>query len=198
MTDKNRPTEAELQEGANAAGAKTAETGSSAVAKAGGLTTKHIVLILGALVIVCAAVIIAVLLLRAEKPAQGGVPIVDESNISDIMAEIDEKVARGMFETHMNTRWSFPDGKSPSSNAVMGNAPANNFSFWFTVTLADTGELVYTSSLLPVGSELESIVLDKDLDAGTYAAIVTIHMVDDEGAEVESNMGINITLIVSG
>jgi methionine-rich copper-binding protein CopC len=47
-----------------------------------------------------------------------------------------------------------------------------------------------------VGSQVAEIVLDKDLEAGTYPALLTVHMVEEDGAEVESNMGFNITLIV--
>jgi hypothetical protein len=101
-----------------------------------------------------------------------------------------------MFETHMNTIWSFRDGHSPSHDAVMGNAAGNNFPFYFTVTL-DTGEVIFTSGLLPLGTQIDGILLDRALDAGTYPAVVNIHMIDD-GVPVETNMGINITLIIEG
>jgi hypothetical protein len=168
---------------------------------ASGLTTKRIILILGALVIVCAAVIVAIMLLRstsdisAEQSPLGNL-VIDESNIDAIGAEIEEKVAKGMFETHMNTTWTFPDGESASSNAVMGNAASNNYPFYFTVTLSDTGEIVYTSSLLPVGTVIKEIVLNKDLDKGVYPAVVGINMVDENGEAVENNMGINISVII--
>jgi hypothetical protein len=164
-----------------------------------GLTTKHIILILGSLVIVCTAVVITILLLRqpiSQETTPNGVPVINKSNLASIEADIGEKVAEGMFETHMNTNWEFPDGKSASSNAVMGNSASNQYPFWFTVTLDDTKEIVYTSSLLPLGTQLEEIKLEKELKKGTYPAAVTIHMVDEKGVEVESNMGFNITLVV--
>ncbi|MDR1961319.1 MAG: hypothetical protein LBQ16_03460 [Gracilibacteraceae bacterium] len=174
-----------------------------AAVPAKGLTTKKIILILGALVIICATVVVTVLLLRDPGTTDiqaslvpAGAPVVDESNINEITGEIKEKVARGMFETHMNTTWSFPDGASASGDAVMGNAASNNYPFWFTITLSGTNEIVYTSSLLPVGTQLAEIVLDKDLAAGTYPAVLTVHMVDEEGAEVEGNMGFGIALII--
>jgi hypothetical protein len=159
-----------------------------------GLATKHIVLILGSLVIICGAVV-AVILLRPGESATAGTPVIDESNLNDIVREMEEKVAKGMFETHMNTTWTFPDGKSPSSDAIMGNAPSNNYPFWFEVAAGAAG-VVYTSSLLPVGSQIAEIVLDQNLDPGTYPAVLTLHMVEEDGAEVESNMGFNITLVV--
>ena len=169
-----------------------------------GLTGKHVALILGALVIVAAAVVI-VFLLRpvpeeialAETNPPTGARLITEANVLEIGREIEERVARGMFETHMNVDWSFPDGRSPSSNAVMGNSINNNFPFYFTVTLSDTGEVVFTSGLLPLGTEIAEIVLDTPLSAGTYNAVVNVHMIDDDGEPVDSNMGFNITLSIA-
>lgn len=135
------------------------------------------------------------LLRPAEEVAANTMPVVDESNIATIEREINDKVEKGMFETHMTTTWTFPDSKSPSSDAVMGNSASNNYPFWFTVTLPD-GEVVYTSSLLPIGTEIAEIVLEQELAAGTYPAVLGIHMVDENGEEIESNMGFNITLVI--
>ena len=160
-----------------------------------GLTTKKIILIFGSLVIICAAIIIAILLLR-DKP-EAVIPVANASNIEQIQGEVKDKVAKGMFMTHMNTTWTFADGKSASSDAVMGNSTGNSYPFWFTVTLADTDEVIYQSGLLPVGNQLSEIKLDRDLDKGTYPAVVNIQMVEESGEEVDSNMGFNITLIVT-
>jgi hypothetical protein len=173
-------------------------------AEKSGLTGKHVALILGSVAIVSVAVVIIILLTRSKEVTQmyippnnvpGGAMLVTEENILDIEREVDEKVTLGMFETHMNTTWIFPDGRSPSSNAVMGNSPKNNFAFWFTVTLPD-GEVLFTSGLLPVGMEIAEIKLDRSLAAGTYNAVVTINMVQDDGTPVESNMGINVEIII--
>jgi hypothetical protein len=175
----------------------------STTAKAGNsLTTKRIVLILGALVIVCATIIIAIIILRSQEAsiASGPLPlgnlVVDESNLEAIGKEIEEKVAKGMFETHMNTAWTFPDGSSASTDAIMGNAPSNRYPFWFEVALSDTGAIVYTSSLMPIGTQLQEIKLNTDLSKGVYNALLTIHMIDEDNAEIESNVGFNITLII--
>jgi hypothetical protein len=79
----------------------------------------------------------------------------------------------------------------------MGNAAANNFPFWFTVTL-DDGREVYSSSLLPVGTSLKEIVLGEDLDAGIYPAILNINMIDpdNDNEPIETNAAFNITLII--
>jgi hypothetical protein len=162
-----------------------------------GLQTKHIILILGGLLILAAAVVAVIVLTREEAPAEfGDIPVIDQDNLADVEEEIREKVEKGMFATHMNTMWTFPDGKSPSDDAVMGNSAANTYPFWFEVTVGD--EVLFKSDLLPVGTQIKDIVLTKDLDAGEYPAVVNIHMVDDtnNNEPIESNMGFNITLVI--
>jgi hypothetical protein len=126
----------------------------------------------------------------------GGVPLIDENNVAEIQELIEEKVAKGMFETYMNTTWRFPDGKSASSNAVMGNSGANAYPFWFDVALKDTEEVVYTSSLLPVGTTIKQIVLAEALDKGEYDAIVRIHMVDENNEPLDTNTAFSATIVV--
>lgn len=167
------------------------------------MQTKHIVLILGVAAIVCASIVAAFVLTRpSEEPlAVAGrtpLPMINEDNIDEINAAIAEKVKKGTFETHFTTTWQFPDGKSASSDAVMGNSVNNTYPFWFEVILDDTNETVYSSDLLPVGAAVKEIVLTKDLDAGTYTATLYVHLIDDtnNNEPIESNMGFSITIIV--
>lgn len=168
------------------------------------LTGPKAALILGSLFIVSAAVVVLVLALRGdgaesvviEAPRIAGTPIVTADNLDTIVQETRERVRRGMFQTHMNTTWTFPDGYSPSTNAVMGNAANNNYPFWFTVTVQETDEVVFTSGLMPLGTQLSEITLDTPLPAGTYRAVVSINMIDDEGVPVDNNVGLGVTLIV--
>jgi len=134
--------------------------------------------------------IIEVYTFRQPLPGAG----IAGENIAPIQREAEQKVDRGMFETHMNTTWVFPNGSSPSANAVMGNSPSNNFPFWFTVTLHETGETVLTSEILPVGTEMSEIILDTALPSGEYPAVVHFNMIDEAGIIIDGNMGINITL----
>jgi hypothetical protein len=163
-----------------------------------GLQTKHTILILGVLLILAAAIVAVIVLTREESPnaAVSGIPVINSDNLADVEEDIRAKVEKGMFATHMNTEWTFPNGESPSVDAVMGNSAANTYPLWFEVTV--DGETVFTSDLLPVGTQIKEIILDKDLDAGEYEAILSIHMVDDtkNNEPIESNMGFNITLYI--
>jgi hypothetical protein len=158
-----------------------------------------VVLILGALAITAAAAVAAIVLTRSAEKTQLPVSnaplgnlVIDDSNVEDIKAQVEEKVSRGMFETHMNTVWNFPDGKSASTDAVMGNSANNRFPFWFEVKADD--DIVYTSSLLPVGSQVKEIKLLKNLSKGSYNATVYVHMVDENGEPVDSSVGFSVTL----
>jgi len=174
------------------------------------LTINQVILILGIVAIIAIAVVAAVVLTR-PKPSDNspdnitdinsgykpiGNLIVDEDNLAEIEREVSERVAKGRFETHMNTTWTFPDGKSASTDAVMGNSVNNNYPFWFEIVLPGTEEPIFTSSLLPVGSQLAEIKLDTPLEQGEYQATIYVHMVDENNEPVESNMGFSITLKV--
>jgi hypothetical protein len=196
MTNENSPNENNMNENKSNENKASENNPPKDTGVAKGLTTQKTILILGAIIIICAAIVMIFVLTRDSEPEPVGTRVIDENNLAEITAEIEEKVAKGMFETHMTTTWVFPDGESPASDAVMGNSPNNNYPFWFELILPGTGEVIYTSSLLPLGSQIEEILLEKDLDAGTYSANLQIHMIEEDGSEVESNMGFNITLIV--
>jgi hypothetical protein len=170
-----------------------------------GLTGVQLAAILGSVAIVAAAaVVIVVLVLGGGEPevvylpaaTPGRTHVINEENVRDIMEDIHAKVELGMFMTHMNTVWTFRDSDAPSHDAVMGNSASNNFPFWFTVTLLSTGDIIFTSGLLPLGSQIAEIKLDTDLPAGTHEAYVSIHLVDNDGNPIDASMGINITLII--
>ncbi len=162
-----------------------------------GLSNQAVILIIVIGILICGTVIAVVLLLGREEPqpaVTGRNPILTADNYLEIQQEVADRVDKSMFETYMNTTWRFPDGESASSNAVMGNSDANNFPFYFTVTLEGETEPIFTSGLLPLGTRIGEIVLDRDLEQGTYPAVVHIHMVDDDGVLLEGNMGFNIAL----
>ena len=168
-----------------------------------GLTGKHVALILGLFLILAAAAVIIVFLLRPAPQielAATGVPtgnyIVTEANVTSIRDTLQAEIDRGMFSTFMNTTWTFPNGNSPSIDAVMGNSERNKFPFWFTLTLYGTDEVIYTSGLLPVGTRLAEIILDVPLPQGIYSAVVDINMIDDDGIQVETDLGLGITLVI--
>jgi hypothetical protein len=158
------------------------------------LSGKQVALILGTLVIVAGTIIAIVLLTRPKEAAVNR--IIDDANVNEIQEDMQSRVDQGMFETYMTTSWTFPNGEAASSDAVMGNSVNNNYPFWFELLLSDTGEVLFESGLLPVGTTIESITLNKDLPAGTYRATVAVHLMDENGDPIDSNAAFNVTLKV--
>ena len=60
----------------------------------------------------------------------------------------------------------------------------------------DTGELIYTSDAVPVGSKIEHAALDVELPAGTYECTAMFHNLDPVSGEIIGTAGaiINITI----
>lgn len=129
----------------------------------------------------------------AEKALERG--FVDEDSVTDIMEEMADKVAEGMFECKMTTTWTFENAASVSPNAYVANVENNLHTLYFDVYDNSTNELLYSSPMLPVGTELNNIKLDKELPAGEYDAVVMYTLVDEDYEEV-STVGFDITISV--
>lgn len=167
-----------------------------------------IIIVVAFLILLTALITCIVLLLtrQKEEPAQEpqSAPrstvldrgFVDEDNAGDIMDEMTDKVSKGMFECKMTTAWTFDDGKSASPNAYVANVENNLYTLYFDVYEESTNELLYSSPMLPVGTELKNFKLDKELAAGEYDAVVMYTMVDENLEEV-SSVGFKVTISVS-
>ena len=154
-------------------------------------------MIIIACVVLCAALVVCVvLLLQKTKPKELDRGFVDESNKDTVMEDMGDKVAEGMFECKMTTSWVFEDGKSESPNAYVANVENNLHTIYFDVYEKATEELLYSSPMLPVGTELDNIKLEKELQKGEYDAVVMYTLVDEDNEEV-STVGFDITISVN-
>jgi hypothetical protein len=61
--------------------------------------------------------------------------------------------------------------------------------------LADTEENIYSSPVLPIGSHLEDITLDKELEDGTYDCVMTYTLVDEDQNPL-SSVRVSLTIVV--
>ena len=120
---------------------------------------------------------------------------VDENNADTIMSDLSEKLEEGMFECRMSTHWTFEDAASASSNSYVANVESNQHALYFDVYEDQTEELLYSSPILPVGSEIRGIKLDKELPAGDYDAIVMYTLVNEAYEEV-STVGFRVKISV--
>lgn len=168
---------------------------------------RRVIIILAFVVLLAALAVCIVLLLSkkddgpeevTEKSAAAEAlerGFVDEESADDIMAEMADRVAEGMFECEMTMSWTFENGDSVSPNAYVANSENNLHTLYFDVYDNSTDELLYSSPMLPVGSELKEIKLEKKLPAGDYSAVVMYTLVDEDYEEV-STVGFNITISV--
>lgn len=138
------------------------------------------------------------LLFRKDEELEGGYTI-NEGNYQQIMEDMDAEVREGYFETYMNTEWTFPDGTSETTDAVLGNSPNNTKPIRCEIQLEESGEVIYTTDVIPVGAQLPPFKLDKDLDAGTYDAVCMVYLLNEaeDGTYTDySSAGFNVTIKV--
>lgn len=163
-----------------------------------------IIALAAAFVIVLAALAVCVVLLvrksndapdvpdRSTVSSTGGKAavlergFVDTKNAEQIVSEMADKVEEGMFECKMTTTWTFDNADAVSPNAYVANVEGNRNTLYFDVYLDGTDEAIYSSPLLPVGTELQNIKLEKKLSAGEYGATVVYTLVNDEYEEVSA------------
>lgn len=161
------------------------------------------IIIIGILlvIVICLLAAIVLLLLRKEPEEEknNDVYVMDENNYEQITGQMEGAVEEGYFETYMNMEWTFPDGDSESTDAILGNSPNNTKPIRCEVLLNDTGEKVFATGVIPVGSQLPPFKLDVDLEAGVYSAVCRIYLLQekDDGTYADySNAGFNITITV--
>lgn len=153
--------------------------------------------------ICCAAVLVGAVAFLGQdgktddKPDDKRNVVINKENLEEVLNEMEksEFVPIGSYQATMSSDWVFADGKAASDNAYVENVVNNTHAVYFDVMLSDTRERIYASPVLPIGSHLEAITLDKDLDAGTYDCILEYHLVDDEQNTV-STVSFTLTIIV--
>ncbi len=145
-------------------------------------------------IIVILLVIAAVIIWFLTRPKG-----ITEGNYKRIMDEMEDEVKEGYFETYMNSEWTFPDGTSETTDAILGNSPNNRKPIRCEVVLVDTGEVVFKTDVIPVGAELPPFKLDVDLEPGTYEAVCMVYLMNEEkdGTYTDySDAGFNVTITV--
>ena len=160
---------------------------------------------IGAAIVVVVAVIILLLLRSCGTPADspGGIEFDpsateggwDEADMDAIRDSLNEKVAEGMINISMNTSPVFSDGESAGSLMIV-NEDINRYPQSVEITLNDTGEVIYTSKAIPVGSKIESAKLDADLPAGTYECTAMFTNLDPATGDELGSAGVVITVTV--
>ena len=119
----------------------------------------------------------------------------DNLSPEEIAEKLNEKVAEGMINISMNTAPYFENGKA-EGNVMIVNESINNYPQQVEFIRNDTGEQIYQSKAIPVGSKIERAALDVELPAGTYECTAMFHNLDPKSGAIIGTAGaiINITI----
>ena len=100
-----------------------------------------------------------------------------------------------MINISMNTAPYFENGAS-EGNVMIVNEAINNYPQKVQIIRNDTGEQIFQSKAIPVGSKIERAALDVGLPAGTYECTAMFHNLDPVSGEIIGTAGaiINITI----
>lgn len=163
--------------------------------------------------IIVIIIIIILLLLRScggptaapeETPSQGITWDADSEegglnhrSEEEIQEELNRKVAEGMINISMNTSPVFETGTS-KGNLLIVNSEMNNYPQMVYIIRNDTGEEIYRSGAIAVGSKIENAKLAVDLDPGTYACTAYFNNVNMETGEILGTAGAEIEITVKG
>ena len=112
----------------------------------------------------------------------------DNLSPEEIAEKLNEKVAEGMINISMNTAPYFEDGKA-EGNVMIVNESINNYPQQVEFIRNDTGEHIYQSKAIPVGSKIERAALDVELPAGTYECTAMFHNLDPVSGEIIGTAG---------
>ena len=119
----------------------------------------------------------------------------DNLSPEEIAEKLNEKVAEGMINISMNTAPYFEDGKA-EGNVMIVNESINNYPQQVEFIRNDTGEQIYQSNAIPVGSKIERAALDVELPAGTYECTAMFHNLDPVSGEIIGTAGAIITITI--
>ena len=119
----------------------------------------------------------------------------DQMTPEEIEAALNNKVAEGMINISANTAPIFEDGSS-EGNLMLVNESINNYPQKVQIVRNDTGEQIYESGAIAVGSKIERAKLDVVLPAGTYECTAYFHNLDPETGDIIGTAGAIITITI--
>lgn len=119
----------------------------------------------------------------------------DNLSPEEIAEKLNEKVAEGMINISMNTAPYFENGTT-EGNLMLVNESINNYPQKVQIVRNDTGEQIYESGAIAVGSKVERAKLDLVLPAGIYECTAYFHNLDPESGAIIGTAGAIITITI--
>ena len=112
-----------------------------------------------------------------------------ESKVNDLNKQVED----GMITMSMNSNPAFENG-SAKGNLLIENDKSNKHPQVIQIYRDDTKELIYTSSMIPVGKYINEDTLDVKLPKGEYKCTAYFNAVDEKTGEKLGTSGANITI----
>ena len=119
----------------------------------------------------------------------------DNLSPEEIAERLNQKVEEGMINISMNTAPYFENGAA-EGNIMIVNESINNYPQQVEFIRNDTGEQIFQSKAIPVGSKIERAALDVELPAGTYECTAMFHNLDPVSGEIIGTAGAIITITI--
>ena len=126
-----------------------------------------------------------------EAAVEGGWESLSQEEVE---AKLNAQLEEGMINISMNTSPWFEDDTS-LGNLMIVNETINRHPQKVEIVRNDTGEVIYTSGAIPVGSKIEAAKLDVELEAGSYECTALFHNLDDSG-NIIGSAGAIITITI--
>lgn len=155
-------------------------------------------LLLLCVVIITVLVVAIIYLLRKPEETQKRNVVVTEDNVEEVAQQMAEEdyTEPGYYTVNMATEWHFAEGDAISADARVDNSAGNTNPVYFDIFLeGEEEEPIYSSPVIPVGSFLEKIALDKPLQAGAYDCVMVYHLVDED-QETISTLRVTLQIVV--
>lgn len=141
------------------------------------------IIIAGIVIIIILLAILVFLLLKGDKDEPKRNVVVNKDNVEKVTDEMmnQKYVEPGYYNVEMPMEWHFKTGDAVSEDAFVRNVEENTNDVYFDIFLAeDESETILESPVIPRGSEMDNIALDKPLEKGTHDCVMVYHLVDEE------------------
>jgi hypothetical protein len=173
---------------------------------------QKLIIAIGAVIIILLLVVIIILLVKKPSGSDSVAGTTDETqrrevyvsddNVSEIADQlesaVDEYTPLGRYTAMMSFEWHFANGEAESKDSYVANSSGNTNDIYFDIFLPDDSEnAIYESPIIPRGSEIRNIKLDRDLEPGEYECILVYHLIDDDQNTI-STASFTLNIIIEG
>ncbi len=159
-------------------------------------SNKTALIVAGIIIVILIAIIIYLVMPKNEKRNVVVTPDNVEETAQQMEEAAEDYVAPGYYTVTMNYDWTFESGTAVSEDAYVENVTENTNDIYFDVYLEDDPDtVIYSSPIIPLGSYINTVALDEDLDAGTYDCVCEYHLVDEDQNTL-STVSVSVTITV--